>query len=111
MSPYDLGKNLVVEDCQRLSVYDYLKSIKVRSKEVLLGLTAEILGLKINFTTTPTQFNGSRLWFNCPHCDHRIKYLLIHPFTLRAGCRGCLGLIYGKQRFKGMLESNLLQFN
>ena len=103
MSSYDLGTIFTVEDCQRLSVYDYLRELGIKSKERVLDIITEILGFRINLVTT-AQFIGSRYWFLCPNCEHRIKIVLIHPLTHQVGCRHCLGVIYHKQRFRGMVE-------
>ena len=100
MSPYDLGKNITVEDCPRVSIYDCLRDLGIKSKEVALQLILDVLGVRVNLTTTNTQFNGLRLWFLCPHCERRIKILLLNPLTYKAGCRHCLGVIYRDQRFK-----------
>jgi len=108
MTPNDLGKNFTVEDCERLPVYSFFKDFRTNLKKAALSSTLEVSQTKVSLAATPTRFGGFRLWFLCPHCERKIKVLLIHPFTGKVGCRGCLGLTYRKQRYKGMVEGNFV---
>ena len=104
MSPNDLGENITVEDCERLPICGLIKSFKTRSIKVILRARIMVRRIRIHLTTTPTHFGGVRFWFLCPHCERRLRVLLIHPTSYMVGCRTCLGICYRQQRFKGMLE-------
>lgn len=108
MTNNNLGKNLLVEDCQKISVVDILRKYKLELKENLLRSQFEIMKMDIGLTTSQTGNNGTRFWFLCPTCNRRVGVLLIHPLQGHLGCRKCLNLEYKKRRYKGMLESKLI---
>jgi len=102
MSTYDLG--LLVENCQRVSIKDYIQNTNKKLKEVLLRSELGVNNISVSLTTSKTGFGGTRFWFNCPLCDRRVGVLFVHSLTEAVGCRLCLGLEYRKRRYKGMVE-------
>jgi len=108
LNPNDLGRKCLVEECQKIRIEDFLKTYRNKLKELVLASELEILGLKIELTTSKTCYNGIRFWFKCPLCKRRAGVLLKHPLTYEIGCRQCLNLEYRKRRYKGMIEGKLL---
>ena len=109
LNPNDLGKKYLVEECQKIRIEDFLKTYRNKLKELVLTSELEVLGLKIELTTSKTCYNGIRFWFKCPLCERRVGVLLKHPLTNEIGCRQCLNLEYRKRKYKGMIEGeNLL---
>jgi len=108
LNPNDLGRKCLVEECQKIRIEDFLKTYRNKLKELVLASELEILGLKIELTTSKTCYNGIRFWFKCPLCKKRAGVLLKHPLTYEIGCRQCLNLEYRKRRYKGMIEGKLL---
>jgi len=104
LSPNDLGKKYLVEDCQKIKIEDFLKSYRKKLKELILTSECDILGLNIELTTSKTFYNGERYWFKCPSCGRRVGLLLKHPTNHQIGCRRCLNLDYRTRRYKGMVE-------
>ena len=100
----DLGKKYLVEECQKIRIEDFLRIYRAKLKELVLTSELEVLGLKIDLTTSKTHYNGIRIWFVCPLCNKRVGVLLQHPLNKRVGCRICLNLDYRKRRYKGMIE-------
>ena len=109
LSPNNLGKKCLVEECQKIRIEDFLKSYRNKLKELILTSELEALGLKIELATSKTCYNGIRFWFKCPLCERRVGVLLKYPLTNEIGCRQCLNLEYRKRKYKGMIEGeNLL---
>ena len=106
MKPNDLGKKFLVEECANVRIEDFLKRYRKKLKEIVLKSELEVLGLKIEFTTSRTGFNGLRFWFKCPLCGERVGVLFKHPLNNLVACRLCLGLEYRKRRYKGMVENS-----
>lgn len=104
LSPNDLGKKCLVEDCQKIRIEDFLKIYRNKLKELVLTSELEVLGFKTGLTTSKTCYNGIRFWFKCPLCGLRVGVLFKHPLTNAVGCRRCLKLEYRKRRYKGMIE-------
>ncbi len=107
LSPNDFGKNILVENCQKIKMKDFLKVCRAEMKRTILNSEIEIKWLDINLTTTKTRFNGIRFWFLCPICGKRSAVLFEHPLTHQIGCRTCLGLDYSKRKYKGMIEETV----
>lgn len=107
MGSNDFGKNILVEDCQKLKISDFMKVCRESMKKLILESEIQGLGLQIDLTTSKTNFGGTRFWFVCPVCRERVGVLLNHPVTHQLGCRKCLGLNYAKRRYKGMIEENI----
>lgn len=103
-APHDLGRQFLVEECQRVSINPFLRSTREKLKEVLLASEIKAAGILVSITTSQSPF-GTRYWFKCPLCEQRIGVLSIHPTTNLVGCRKCLGLEYRKRRYKGMVEA------
>jgi len=104
LNPNDFGKNILVEDCQKIKIKDFLKVCRTELKRMILSSEIEMMGTNIDLTTSKTCFNGTRFWFVCPLCHRRVGVLFTHPITNNIGCRTCLRLDYGKRRYKGMIE-------
>src|SRR5258708_774898 len=104
LHPYHSGKQILVEDCQRVSISAYLRKAREKLKKELVTAEIEMGNLNIELTPSKTAFNGVRYWFKCPLCDHRVGTLFVHPLTSAIGCRKCLGLEYRSRRYKGMVE-------
>jgi len=104
MSPNNLGKKFLVEECQQLAVKDYLKKFRLKLKEEILGSVIEIARQKVELDITETGFAGTRHWFRCPICQKRAGILFVHPLSHKVGCRTCLDLEYRSRRYKGMIE-------
>ena len=111
LTPNNLGKNFLVEECQKIKIEDFLKQCRNQFKELIINSELEALGWNLELTTSKTHYNGIRLWFKCPLCDQRIGVLFKHPLTNTIGCRQCLNLEYRKRRYKGMVENEDLPSN
>jgi len=107
LTPNDLGNFLVVENCIKIKIDDLIRKIQKDLKITLLRSQLEATGINVDFTTSPSRFNGERVWFKCPYCKRRAGTLYKNPLNDNIGCRMCLNLKYRKQRFKGMIESGL----
>lgn len=100
----DLGKKLLVEECQKIEISTFLRSTKLKLRETLLASELTMQGISILLISSITGFGGTRYWFKCPLCSKRVGVLFMHPVSQNLGCRGCLGLEYRKRRYKGMVE-------
>jgi len=105
LNPNNLG--LLVEECKKVEISDFLKKSKTELKKALIKSELEIDGLSIELTTSKTNYNGTRFWFKCPLCNLRVGVLFKHPASDVIGCRRCLKLEYRKRRYKGMVENKL----
>lgn len=97
-------KSTVAEYCQKVNINDFLKVARDRLKEDLVQMLLKGEGYTIGLTTAKTGFRGERIWFVCPRCTHRVGVLYRNPSSDVMACRKCLGLVYKKQRYKGMIE-------
>ncbi|MEO5646178.1 MAG: hypothetical protein ABIO57_03735 [Candidatus Paceibacterota bacterium] len=100
----DFGKKVLVEDCQKVLISDFIRSAKSKLKQALLAAELQSQDLDVSLTTSPVHRNGLRYWFACPLCQKRVGVLYVHPINHNLGCRECLNLKYKKCRFKGMVE-------
>ncbi len=98
---------MLVENCQKVTMREYLARAKAGLKEMLLHSEVSAFDIPIAFATSRTGFGGIRHWFCCPLCSQRVGVLYMHPISQNIGCRGCLGLEYRSRRFKGMVEAEL----
>jgi hypothetical protein len=68
---------------------------------------------RVALTTTACHYGGSRSWFLCPCCRHRVAklYLAGHPATF--ACRRCHDLTYVTRqegpKFRGLSRANRLR--
>jgi hypothetical protein len=108
LHPYNSGKTILVEDCQKLSISTYLNKAKEKLKKELIDSEIEMNNLNIELTPSKTSFDGLRYWFKCPQCKNRVGTLFVHPITDTIGCRKCLSLEYRSRKYKGMIESDLI---
>jgi hypothetical protein len=105
--PNDFGNKILIEECQRITMSEYLKRARANMKEVLISAELSVFDTPISFDTSQTRFGGTRHWFSCPMCTRRVGVLFVHPLSHEIGCRLCLNLEYKKRRFKGMIEEQL----
>ena len=105
MSPNDLGEKVLVEDCRKITMQEYISRARLKLKEVLMSSELSVFDIPIEFTTSKTGFGGTRHWFACPICSRRVSVLFVHPANDLIGCRLCLNLEYRTRRFKGMVEN------
>jgi len=106
LNPNNLG--LLVEECKKIKISDFLKKSRTGIKEAMIKSELEIDGFSIELTTSETAYNGVRFWFKCPLCGLRAGVLFKHPANGTIGCRQCLKLEYRKRRYKGMIENKLI---
>lgn len=95
---YNFGKKILVEDCRKIKINDFLKRSRSKFKKVILDSELELMGIKVELKTSKTRYNGIRLWFACPICDNRVGVLYQHPLSQLIGCRKCLNLDYWKHQ-------------
>lgn len=105
MNPNDLGKRFLVDECQKVSISNFMKEGKRRVKMALIESSIELLGIDIKLRTSETGFGGIRYWFECPNCKRRVGVVYVNPITHALGCRICLDLEYRKRRYRGMVEA------
>jgi hypothetical protein len=105
MKPNDFGKKLLVEQCQKISVNDFVKISSQQLKEMLVKSALKETGYDIFLSKSKTGFGGTRLWFACPICNKRAGVLYKHPVSQNLGCRHCLRLDYKKHRYSKMIEN------
>lgn len=79
---------------------DWLSS----ASSVTLTLThsGRRLETEVGLLRTYPNFGGSRLWFACPQCAHRVRTLYVTDSTPELACRECRGLVYGLQYQKAI---------
>jgi hypothetical protein len=109
MKPNDFGKPVLVEECQKIRISDFLKEYRAKLKILVIQAEIEELGLKIDLAPTKTGFGGVRQWFVCPLCKKRAGTLFLQSVKNIIGCRTCLGLKYQKNRYRGMIEEACFQ--
>ena len=100
IKPYDLGK--IAEGVQCVKIDDLVSRARREFKLQFIKSALNIYGIEIQLTTSKTRFGGNRIWFLCPICQK--KKGVIYKNNRLIGCRTCLNLKYGKQRYKGMIE-------
>ncbi len=104
IKPYDLGKNNLVENSQKILIDEFVRKATKDLKKRIVEAQIEALGIHVDLTSSNTRFNGKRYWFSCPICNKRVGIIYKHPIGNYVGCRSCLKIQYRKQRFKGMIE-------
>jgi hypothetical protein len=107
LTPNDLGKTFLVEDCERVAISDFFKLYKEKLKIMLMHMELDMLGIvNVRITSSKIKSGGTRYWFVCPFCSKRAGVLFRHPIENRVGCRKCLKLEYRKRRYRGMIEAD-----
>lgn len=106
MSPNDFGKKLLVDQCQKIELGNFIKISTEQLKEVLIKCSLKANGQDVSLNKSSTGFGGTRFWFACPICSKNSGVLYMHPKSQVLGCRRCLKLDYRKHRYKGMIEEN-----
>ena len=104
LPPNNLGKKVLVEQCQKITVNSVIRQINPIIKKALIETKLECMGLDVEIITSQTRY-----WFKCPKCEKRIGVLYQHPISNEIGCRICLNLDYRTRMCKGMIESLSLQ--
>lgn len=104
INPNDLGEFQLADSVQKVSINKLISQIKMDLKSSLVQSQIEVMGFRVELTTSKTRFGGDRLWFVCPLCSHRCELIYRHDGKEIAGCRNCLNVKYRKQRYKGMFE-------
>lgn len=104
----DFGK-VLVDQCTRIDMKDFLASAKGKVKVTLLKSEIIGAGYVLDLEVTKIYRGGERFWFRCPNCKTRRAILYQHPLSLAIGCRDCLNLDYRKRRYKGMIEASVLK--
>lgn len=107
MKPDDLGKKILVEECQKVNISEFILGTRRKLKEMIIFSELSVFNVPIGLSTSKTGFSGTRYWFACPSCRKRVGVLYVHPLNRQIGCRLCLGLEYRKRRYKGMVENDL----
>ena len=97
----------MADNIQKVSINGLVGRVKREFKTKLVQSQIEVLGLRIELTTSKTRFCGDRLWFACPLCGRRCESIYRHGGRKNAGCRICLNVKYRKQRYKGMIEGEI----
>ncbi|HBK35025.1 hypothetical protein A2239_04390 [Candidatus Uhrbacteria bacterium RIFOXYA2_FULL_40_9] len=106
LSPNDFG-SFTADEINKIKIDEVVQSIKGELKQSLVHARLEALGVDVELTTSKTGYGGKRLWFKCPICKCRVGVLFHHPLNQLIGCRICLSIRYRKQRYKGMIESEI----
>ncbi len=99
LSPYDLDKLFVLENCQKIRINDYIRQARNSLKKAIIEAQITADGQNITFTTSTSHLGGSRLWFECPACKSRVGIIYKNPINLQLMCRKCIGALYKKQRY------------
>lgn len=107
---YDLGENLLVDQCLRFSIDDLLQKAKKSYIEYQVNQQIQALNHTLSVTYSKTRYNGYRAWFLCPQCNERRRDLYKHPLREAIGCRSCLNIKYRSQRYRGMIENSLVKY-
>jgi hypothetical protein len=105
MNPNDFGKKLLVDQCQKIKLSDFVRKARTELREALILSSIQADGYSFLLKKSETGFGGKRYWFDCPLCHKRAGVLYKHPLSQRLGCRTCLNLDYKKRRFNGMIEN------
>lgn len=101
----NLGKKLLVENCQQVKVAPFIERLKSDLRNLLITSFITVNDCEIGIMSSETGNGGERYWFSCPICNRRTGILYNHPIHQSLGCRLCLNLDYRKRRYKGMIES------
>ncbi|MBD3300246.1 MAG: hypothetical protein GF347_02750 [Candidatus Moranbacteria bacterium] len=107
MTPNNLGKNYLTDQCRQIKINDLMKKARKEFKKTFIKSNLNVSNINIEVAESKTGFNGIRYWFACPKCQKRIGVLYKHPLNKIIACRQCLGLKYRKNRYKGMVEEKI----
>lgn len=105
MTNNNLGKNPLVESCQKIEINQLIREARKELDKSILDGSVEISGVKVGIKISLTGNGGKRCWFCCPVCHTRCGVIYQHPYLNKVGCRKCLNLIYKSQAKKGMVEN------
>lgn len=111
INPYDLGKNQIAENYQKIDIDDLTRSYNLIAKKQFLESEISCMDKRIILDTSRTNFNGKRYWFVCPNCQRRIRIVYVNQVNHKIGCVRCLRIRYAKSRYKNMLEGDIYQVN
>ena len=101
------GTTLLIEQCQKITIFEVTKRAKEQLLPTLMKNIATTEGFNVDFTTSRLFHGGERLWFKCPICSKRVAIVYKSPLNSLIGCRSCLGLEYKSRRYKGMVENTI----
>jgi len=85
-------KRLSVEECQKVSIYQF-DPVLLQSKSM------EINGQLVELTQTKCNYGGDRVWFLCPTSKHRVGALYRKPLANEFLCRHCNNLTYQLRKY------------
>lgn len=106
-----MGRQLI-EDSTRVCLWDDLIRDKKLSPKALLSARSICISFDtitshskitthisetVYLTTSRTNFNGERVWFQCPDCWRRVGCFFVPPYSNRLLCRHCHNLAYSSQ--------------
>lgn len=97
LKPNDLPIFVEQQKPVSIKIDDLVKEAKKSLKKALLEARLEAFGRKIELITTKTRFGGERFWFVCPSCAKRVGKLYALPENMKAVCRICFRMHYGKK--------------
>ena len=80
---------LIYERIPKITIAQIKRNLSNR-KYINLNVKGQSYTLQIDYS--PCHFGGSRPWFICPCCGHRMAYLLF--YNHKFGCRHCLNTCY-----------------
>lgn len=109
-----------VEECYKVTVSEAMRNGELETNlwgdVVSVRIFSEIEGNKleesVSLSHSLTNFNGRRLWFDCPGCENRIRDLYITQDCYSWRCRTCHGLTYSSRRYHRLWRyENLDKYN
>ncbi len=99
----------LVEQCQSISIDDYVREAKLKLKKGLIEHALEADEYNLGLAVKEMHHGGLRYYFTCPDCFRSVIKLYKHPVTQITSCRSCNGLEYRCRKKKGMLEEGIRQ--
>lgn len=96
-----LGKKYL-EQCPKITIKSLLYKVEKELKKDLLSVKLEW----IEIIKTKANYGWFRQWFKCPKCS--LKVFILYNVNWNLICRKCSNLPYKKQKYKWMIEWNLL---
>ena len=100
---------MIKEKFKKIDIDELVRLANEKLKKALIESSVELEGLEIGLKSSSTGFGGRRYWFECPMCSRRARLLFVNHLSSSVGCRKCLGVMYSSQRYKGMVEGEILQ--
>lgn len=85
-----------------IDVRDVVKALR----QSVFNTPISIGDIQVTLTRSVTGNGGYRYWFICPLCGGRVAKL--YSQTPLLACRHCLHIKYRSSRYKGMIESDIM---